>query len=97
MSGKILADPNFFQKSQNIDMDNLSDADMLDAFVYLNLPEMEMDVVKKYSSDIEKLTIWCQAVLSYHILIHPFTCRNDKCKKFFSYFFIFLLLSFNAN
>jgi hypothetical protein len=79
MSGKILADANFYQKTQNIDMDNLSDADMLDAFVYLNLPEMEIDIVKKYSSDIEKLTIWCQAVLSYHILIHPFTCRNDKC------------------
>ena len=89
MSGKILADPNFYQKSQNIDMDNLSDADMLDAFVYLNLPEMEMDVVKKYSSDIEKLTIWCQAVLSYHILIHPFTCRNDKCKKLTKFLYIF--------
>jgi hypothetical protein len=74
-------------------MDNLSDADMLDAFVYLNLPEMEIDIVKKFSADIEKLTIWCQAVLSYHILIHPFTCRNDKCKiKIKKNFFIFILI-----
>jgi hypothetical protein len=80
MSGKILADPNFYQKSQNLDMDNLSDADILDAFVYLNLPELEYENVLKYSPEIANLIIWCQAVLSYHILIHPFTCRNDKCK-----------------
>jgi len=65
---------------------------MLDAFVYLNLPEMEIDIVKKYSADIEKLTIWCQAVLSYHILIHPFTCRNDKCKKYKKYKIFYLTL-----
>ena len=73
-------------------MDNLSEADMLDAFVYLNLPELELETVKKYSPDILNLTIWCQAVLSYHILIHPFTCRNDKCKKNKK---IFLILIFN--
>jgi len=63
-------------------MDNLSEVDMLDAFVYLNLNELELDVVRKYSPDIEKMIIWCQGVLSYHILIHPFTYRNDKCKIF---------------
>lgn len=81
ISGKILADPDFYRKINNIDMDNLSEADMLDAFVYLNLNELELDVVKKYSVDIEKLIVWCQAVLSYHILIHPFTYRNEKCNK----------------
>jgi hypothetical protein len=76
-------------------MDNLSDADMLDAFVYLNLPEMEIDIVKKFSLDIEKIIIWCQAVLSYHILIHPFTCRNDKCKiKITNNFIIIFFSSF---
>jgi len=63
-------------------MDNLSEADMLDAFVYLNLHELELEAVRKYSPDIEKMIIWCQGVLSYHILIHPFTYRNDKCKHF---------------
>ncbi len=79
ISGKILADPDFYRKLNNIDMDNLSEADMLDAFVYLNLNELELEVVRKYSPDIEKMIIWCQGVLSYHILIHPFTYRNDKC------------------
>jgi hypothetical protein len=79
LSGKILADPDFLRKLNSLDMDNLVETDMLDAFVYLNLPELDLENIKKYSSDLEKLLIWCQAVLSYHILIHPFTYRNDKC------------------
>ena len=51
---------------------------MLDAFVYLNLPELEIANVKKFSPDLGKLILWCQSVLSYHILIHPFTYRNGK-------------------
>lgn len=80
VSGKILNDPDLMRKLNNLDMDNLSEADMLDSFVYLNLTELDQDNVRKYSPDLEKLIIWCQAVLSYHILIHPFTYRNDKCK-----------------
>jgi hypothetical protein len=79
LAGKILADSDFNRKLSNLDMDNLNETDMLDAFVYLNLPELELDNIKKYSTDLEKMIIWCQAVLSYHILIHPFTYRNDKC------------------
>jgi hypothetical protein len=79
MAGKILADTDFNRKLNTLDLDNLSETDMLDAFVYLNLPELELEDIKKYSGDLEKLLVWCQAVLSYHILIHPFTYRNDKC------------------
>lgn len=79
MFGKIIIDPDFYRKLSNLDMDNLNETEMLDAFVYLNLPELDMNNVKKFSSDLEKLVLWCQAVLSYHILIHPFTYRNEKC------------------
>lgn len=78
--GKILSDPDFSRKLNTLDMDNLNETDMLDSFVYLNLVELDQDNIKKYSSDLEKLIIWCQSVLSYHVLIHPFTYRNDKCK-----------------
>jgi hypothetical protein len=80
ISGKILSDEEFLRKLNNLDLDNLNEADMLDAFVYLNLPELQLDNIKKYSQDLEKLIIWCRAVLSYHIIIHPFTYRNEKCK-----------------
>ncbi len=80
VAGKILADTDFMRKLTNLDMDNLSEAEMLDSFVYLNMPELDQDNIRKYSTDLEKLIIWCQSVLSYHILIHPFTYRNDKCK-----------------
>jgi hypothetical protein len=77
--GKILSLPDFMRKFSSLDLDNLNEADMLDSFVYLNLPELEIENVQKYSPDLEKLILWCQGVLSYHVLIHPFTYRNDKC------------------
>lgn len=80
-AGKILTDPDFARKLNTLDLDNLNETDMLDAFVYLNLPELDLNVIRKYSSDLEKLLLWSQAVVSYHILIHPFTHRNDKCKN----------------
>ncbi len=78
---KILVDPDFNRKLQNLDLDNLNEADMLDAFVYLNLPELETDVIKHVSPALENLILWCQGVISYHVLIHPFTYRNDKCNN----------------
>ncbi len=78
---KLLSDVDFMRKINNLDMDNLNEVEILDSFVYLNLQELELDNVRKYSQDLEKLIIWCQAMVSYHILIHPFTIRNDKCKN----------------
>jgi hypothetical protein len=78
---KILVDPDFTRKLQNLDLDNLNETDMLDAFVYLNLPELEIEIIKKISPALERLILWCQGVISYHVLIHPFTYRNDKCNN----------------
>lgn len=78
---RIVNESDFIRKLNYLDYDNLNETDMLDAFVYLNMPELELATIRKYSADLEKLLKWCQAVISYHILIHPFTYRNDKCKN----------------
>ena len=77
-AGKIISDSNFFIKASKLDLENFNDNDILEAFVALNLPELDVDVVKRYSPALAKLIKWCQAVVSYHILIHPYTYRNDK-------------------
>ena len=77
-AGRILSDSNLGLKILNLDLENMPDPSMLNAFVFLNLPELEIDTIKKYSSDFAKLIVWCQAVVSYHILIHPYTYRNEK-------------------
>ena len=77
-AGIILNDANFFIKASKLDLENFNDNDILEAFVALNLPELDIDVVKRYSPALGKLLKWCQAVVSYHILIHPYTYRNDK-------------------
>ena len=51
ISGKILADEEFLRKLNNLDLDNLNEVDMLDAFVYLNLPELQLENKRKYSHD----------------------------------------------
>lgn len=75
---KILSEPNLILTIANLDLENLNDSDILNAFVYLNLPELEVKNISKFSNDFGKLILWCQAVVSYHIIIHPYTYRNDK-------------------
>ena len=78
ISNKILNDSNIIIKIQNLDLENMIDSEMLEAFVFLNLPELEINNIKYFSSDFAKLITWCQGVVSYHILIHPYNYRNEQ-------------------
>ena len=78
IASKILNDPNIILKIQNLDFENMQDSEMLEAFVFLNLPELELNNIKYFSSDFARLILWCQGVVSYHILIHPYNYRNDQ-------------------
>ena len=78
IANKILNDSNIILKIQNLDLENMVDSEMLEAFVFLNLPELEMRNIKHFSSDFASLITWCQGVVSYHILIHPYNYRNDQ-------------------
>ena len=75
---KILNDSNFFLKASKLDLENFNDNDILEAFIILNTPEFEISKLKKISPVLSKLIEWCQSVVSYHILIHPYTYRNEK-------------------
>ena len=72
----ILNDPALPQKIKQLDYENFNDNDILKAFLYLNSEELEISRIKRYSISFAKLIKWCQAVVSYHILIHPYTFRN---------------------
>jgi len=78
IANQILSDFNIISLIQNLDIENLDDKEMLEAFMYLNLPELEINNLKKCSSDITKLVMWSQAVVSYHIIIHPYIYRNKN-------------------
>ena len=77
-AGIILNDSNFFLKSSKLDLENFDDNEILEAFIILNSPNLEVSKIKKYSPSLSSLIEWCQAVVSYHILIHPYTYRNDN-------------------
>ena len=72
----ILNDPNIMQKIKQLDYENFSDNDILKAFLYLNSDDLLLSKIRRYSLPFAKLIKWCQAVVSYHILIHPYTFRN---------------------
>ena len=76
IADSILNEPNIFLKIKNLDYENFKDKDILKAFVYLNNDELSINKIEKYSLPFSKLIKWCQAVVSYHILIHPYTYRN---------------------
>ena len=77
-AGIILNDSNFFLKSAKLDLENFEDNEILESFIILNSPNLEILKVKNYSPALATLIEWCQAVVSYHILIHPYTYRNDN-------------------
>ena len=74
----ILNEPNIYIKIKKLDYENFKDQDILKAFLYLNNNELSLDRIEKYSRPFAKLIKWCQAVVSYHILIHPYTYRNES-------------------
>ena len=78
LANQILCEYNIFSKIQNLDVENFDDNIILEVFKYLNMPDLEINYIKKYSSDLSKLIKWCQAVVSYHIIIHPYIYRNKN-------------------
>jgi len=78
IANQILSNYNLISNIQNLDIENFDDKIILEAFKYLNMDELQINNVKKYSPDISKLIIWCQAVVSYHIIIHPYIYRNKN-------------------
>ena len=76
IADSILNDPNIVLKIKKLDYENFKDEDILKAFLYLNNNELSLNRMEKYSLPFTKLIKWCQAVVSYHILIHPYTYRN---------------------
>ena len=46
IANKILNDSNIIIKIQNLDLENMIDSEMLEAFVFLNLPELEINNIK---------------------------------------------------
>lgn len=75
---QILDDKTIIYKIKHLDIENLNDNEIMEIFVCLNMTELDINNITNYSIDFAKLIVWCQAVVSYHILIHPFILRNKK-------------------
>lgn len=75
---RILNDYDFWRRLQALDYDNFNEDTMLEIFILLNTNKLEKDGLAKINPCLLNLIEWCQAVVSYHILIHPFTIRNKS-------------------
>ena len=84
---------NLKKKVLNLDLDNMNEEDILEALIILNNNDLSVDSLKFYCPDLAKLILWCQSVVSYHILVHPFTYRNTKSKHNIIIYNIYTLCS----
>ena len=57
IANKILNDSNIIIKIQNLDLQNMVDSETPEVFVFLNLPELEINHIKHFSSDFTKLIV----------------------------------------
>ena len=73
---KTLGDIHFKKNFAMFDKDNIQEEVMLEAFEFLNRATFEESKVSKISSVLWKLISWWRAIVSYHILIHPYRVRN---------------------
>jgi hypothetical protein len=73
---KILGDIQFKKNFITFDKDNIQEEVMLEAFEFLNRPSFDEGKVTNINSVLGKMISWCRAIVSYHILIHPYRVRN---------------------
>ncbi len=83
---RILSLPNFYNLNILFDKDTLEESVVLEAFQFLNKEELELSKAFKYDKSIGKLIQWCQCVVAYHIITHPYTIRNTNSKRINIYF-----------
>ena len=76
VADSIISDSKFFIKIANLKFENFEDEYILEAFRYLNENENNIEKIKRYSFSLYELNNWCKAVVSYHILVHPYIYRN---------------------
>ena len=72
----IISDSKFFINIANLKFENFEDDYIIEAFHYLNEIENYIEKIKRYSFALYELNNWCKAVVSYHILVHPYIYRN---------------------
>ena len=76
VADNIISDSKFFINIANLKFENFDDEEILEAFIYLNEIEHNIDKIKRYSSALYEMNNWCKSVVIYHILVHPYKYRN---------------------
>lgn len=70
----IITNPNINNKINNFDYENLNENEIMEILSLINNFENK----SYFSNEIENLIKWYKSVVSYHILIHPYTYRNNQ-------------------
>ena len=76
VADNIISDSKFFINIANLNFENFEDEDILEAFIYLNEIEYNIDKIKRYSFALYEINNWCKSVVIYYILVHPYRYRN---------------------
>ena len=75
---KFIIKPNFLPAFSSFRRDNLPEPLVLEAFEYLNMEELQVDKVTQFNASLGNLVRWCQSIVAYHIITHPYKLRNFR-------------------
>eukprot|EP01022_Parablepharisma_sp_SALTPOND_P008132 TRINITY_DN135258_c1_g1_i1.p1 TRINITY_DN135258_c1_g1~~TRINITY_DN135258_c1_g1_i1.p1 ORF type:complete len:1171 (-),score=124.18 TRINITY_DN135258_c1_g1_i1:698-4153(-) len=75
---RLLSQPNFLTVHGSFERDCLPENVVLEAFEYLNREELQLERVAVFNVSLSNLIKWCQGIVAYHIITHPYKLRNYR-------------------
>ncbi len=75
---RLISQPNFLVQHSSFERDCLPENLVLEAFEYLNKPELQLEKVSAFNAALAGVVRWCQGIVAYHIITHPYKVRNTR-------------------
>lgn len=75
---RFISNINFWMIYNEFNRDMIKEDQILKAFEFLNREELAIENVKRYHAAAADLVQWCQSIVTYHIITHPYKIRNTS-------------------
>lgn len=73
---KLVSGPAFARLLSDFEKDIITEDTFLEVFECLNREELDADRLRDANQALSRVVQWVRAVVSYHVLVHPYKVRN---------------------
>ena len=74
----IMSDSRFFIQISNLKIENFDLKNINNALIHLNIIETYIEKIKRFSTYLYELNLWCKSIVIYYFLVHPYTLNDSK-------------------